>query len=377
MHTQQRTWSKDSGWSDTKPATDTYQFVLVFGGRAQVEDSTLYQDIQKMYPNTHHIWCSTAGEIAGTRVRDDTLVATAVHFDHTTVQFTKGVIMESNQSETMGAALAKKLPHEGLVHVLVFSDGLQVNGTALVRGLTRELPPHVSLTGGLVGDGSKFTKTLVGLDEMATSNQIILIGLYGTKLRVGYGSLGGWDPFGPKRQITRSEGNVLFELDGKPALALYKEYLGDLASKLPSSGLLFPLKIHEDGGKEEVVRTILAVNEADQSVTFAGDMPTGSSAQMMKANFDRLIDGASGAATKTIGSGSAPADLALLISCIGRKLVLKDRTEEEVEAVREVIGPQATLTGFYSYGEICPTSAIEGRCLLHNQTMTITTFTEV
>ena len=236
------------------------------------------------------------------------------------------------------------------------------------------------MTGGLVGDGSDFKLTLVGLDEAPVEGKVIVLGLYGESLKVGYGSLGGWDPFGPERTITKSKNNVLFEMDGKNALSLYKEYLGDLAKDLPASGLLFPLSlsIKDKSGKDvQVVRTLLNVNEVDQSMIFAGDMPEGIKAQLMKANFERLIDGAEKAASMSIESlvGTKP-DLAILISCIGRKLVLKERTVEEVEAVRSILGDQAAITGFYSYGEICPTAANEKQCQLHNQTMTITTFRE-
>jgi hypothetical protein len=205
---------------------------------------------------------------------------------------------------------------------------------------------------------------------------VIAVGFYGERLRIGYASLGGWDPFGPERRITRSAGNVLYELDGRSALALYKLYLGDHAAKLPASGLLFPLSVRETAGAPGVVRTILAVDEETSTLTFAGDMPQGALAQLMKANFDRLIDGAVGAARTSYEAvgGSSP-DLALLISCVGRKMVLKQRVEEEVEGVRDVLGERTVLAGFYSYGEISPFTP-DARCELHNQTMTITTFAE-
>jgi hypothetical protein len=195
-------------------------------------------------------------------------------------------------------------------------------------------------------------------------------------LRVGFGSLGGWDPFGPERMITRAHGNVLYELDGQSALALYKRYLGDHAKELPASGLLFPLSLRTSEHMAPVVRTILSVNEAEQSMTFAGDVPEGGYVRLMKANFDRLIDGAVGAGRVSAQAlANAPADLALLISCVGRRMVLRQRVEEEVEGVREVVGPAATLTGFYSYGEISPFTP-SARCELHNQTMTVTTLRE-
>jgi hypothetical protein len=194
-------------------------------------------------------------------------------------------------------------------------------------------------------------------------------------LKVGFGSLGGWDPFGPERLVTRSKGNVLFELDGRPALSLYKQYLGEHSKGLPATGLLFPLSVRVEPGETPLVRTILAVDEQQQSMTFAGDVPEGAYARLSKANVDRLIDGAVGAARASCPAGSVAPELAILISCVGRKLVLKQRVEDEVEGVRSILGEQAAMTGFYSYGEIAPFSLGE-RSELHNQTMTITTFAE-
>lgn len=382
MQIEQKKWTAERGWETfaegafTKPP----ELVLVFGGNVPLKDKARFDEIRSWYPQSRIISASTAGEIIKTEVSDDTLVLAAIKFEKTTVHCVEASITQAEESEAVGKKLASALPKEGLVHAMIFSDGLFVNGTALVKGLLSELPESVSVTGGLVGDGSRFKETLVGLDGMPEQKKLVCVGLYGPNIKVGYGSLGGWDPFGISRTITKAKGNVLYELDGKPALLLYKEYLGELAKDLPASGLLFPLslKIKTDaGGEVEVVRTILGVDEQTQSMTFAGDMPAGVVARFMKANFDRLVDGASGAAGMSIVSlGEGKAELAILISCIGRKLVLKERIEDEVEAVREKVGPQAAIIGFYSYGEISPTAPTERQCQLHNQTMTITTFRE-
>jgi hypothetical protein len=180
--------------------------------------------------------------------------------------------------------------------------------------------------------------------------------------------------------VTRSEANVLYELDGKPALALYKEYLGDRAKDLPASGLLFPLSLRKNAKDEKVlVRTLLAVDHEKQSMTFAGDLPKGALVQLMKADFERLIGGASLAsamARDTMATGKVQDRLAIAISCVGRRLVLGDRTEEEIEAVGDTLRGDGGLhvTGFYSYGEISPYAS--GHCDLHNQTMTITVIGE-
>lgn len=382
MHVTQRVW-KDGAWTGTSgELPGPAQLVLLFGGTDVLAGQGWQAELSRLHPEAACFGCSTAGEILGTHVHDDTLVATAIRFDATPLQLRHTRLQDAGgDSREAGAALARSLPKDDLRHVFVLSDGHQVNGSELVRGMLGELPAGVHVTGGLAGDGARFERTLVLADGEPREGVVAALGLYGAALRVGFGSLGGWDTFGPKRIITRSHGNVLHELDDKPALELYKTYLGEHAAGLPATGLLFPLGIRRPGETRSVVRTILAVDERDQSLTFAGDVPEGSVAQLMKANFERLIDGAADAAKATEaahgirpGAGPGP-QLAVLISCVGRKLVLKQRTEEEVEGVREVLGPTTALTGFYSYGENCP-AAPDADCELHNQTMTITTFHE-
>ena len=377
MRVEQRQWTKAAGWDPSGTSLkDTAQLVLVFGSTAILSDRQRLQELQARYPKARLFGCSTAGEICGTRITEESVVTTAVQFEATTIALTHVNIAECADSRDAGARLAKALNPTGLVHAVVFSDGQRVNGSELVLGMTSHLPSSVVVTGGLAGDGTRFAHTVVCVDGVAKEGQVGVLGLYGSRLKIGYGSLGGWDPFGPERLITRSRGNVLYELDDQPALALYKQYLGAQASGLPSTGLLFPLNIRSSAGDRDVVRTILAVDEQAQSMTFAGDMPQGAYARLMKANFDRLVDGASGAAkTSAQALASSAPDLAILISCVGRKLVLKQRTEEELEAVRAVLGEGTTLAGFYSYGEICP-AAPNANCELHNQTMTITTLSE-
>jgi hypothetical protein len=376
MKLVQRRWSDAAGWSDQGNPLGEAQLVLVFGGTKQIVEAKWMADLRTAYPKAHLFGCTTAGEIAGTRVYDDSLIATAVHFEHTQIKLAQVRTADSADSAEAGAKLAKALPHDNLRHVFVISDGLKVNGSDLVRGLLSSLPAGVQITGGLAGDGANFATTYIIAGETPIAGSIGAIGFYGDRIQVGFGSLGGWDPFGPQRIVTKSVGNVLHELDGKPALDLYKSYLGEHASGLPATGLLFPLSIRRKGDQETLVRTILAVDEAANTMTFAGDVPEGATAQLMKANFDRLVEGASGAArASSDGIKNSKPDLAILISCVGRKLVLKQRIEEEVEAVQEVLGDGATMTGFYSYGEICPT-APSASCQLHNQTMTITAISE-
>ncbi|HON23891.1 MAG TPA: FIST N-terminal domain-containing protein [Syntrophales bacterium] len=378
MIIKQHQWKRTTGWHPalTAGGRPEAQLVLVFGAAGVIEDARLLGEIRASYPEAVLCGASTAGEICCAEVCDDTLTVTAIHWEHTRVRVAGECIGHAADSLAVGRRLAEHLDEKDLRHVFVLSDGLHVNGSDLARGLMCGLSSQVSITGGLAGDGARFRKTSVLWQDGWLSDCVTAVGFYGDRLQVGYGSYGGWDPFGPERLVTRSRGNVLYEMDGKSALELYKTYLGKHARELPASGLLFPLSLRAGDRTGPLVRTLLAIDEQDQSMTFAGDIPEGSYARLMKANYDRLIDGAVTAArTGRDILGPGRPELVILISCVGRKLILKQRVEEEVEGVQEVLGRDAIYTGFYSYGEIAPTAAA-GRCELHNQTMTITVFAE-
>jgi hypothetical protein len=315
---------------------------------------------------------STSGNILGEEVLDDCIVASILFFEKTRIKTTLSNILTLESSHEAGLVIGSILNEENLNHVLVFSDGNKVNGSELVKGLNEVL--NVSITGGLAGDDARFEKTVVGLNNTPIEGNIVGIGLYGTHLKVGYGHLGGWDVFGSERLITKSKGNVLYELDGKSALELYKNYLGEKAKELPGSALLFPLGMRVTPGDPLLTRTILSI-QPDGGMVFAGDLPEGSTVQLMKANFEKLIDASASAAEQSLEKLGSESEFALLISCVGRKLVLGQRIEEEVEAVRDVLGQTPAITGFYSYGEIS-TVLNTPNCELHNQTMTITVLRE-
>ncbi|MBS1623570.1 MAG: FIST C-terminal domain-containing protein [Bacteroidetes bacterium] len=348
--------------------------VLVFAGREALAAMD-YTALSGAFPQGIIVSVSTAGEILQDSVYDAGLAITAIDFHKTTLQTAQVAITDYPDSITAGRVLIGQLPPAGLRHVLVFADGSLVNGSDLTKGMNLALPAGVTLSGGLAGDGARFEQTLVGLNGPAQHGQIVAVGLYGDSLSIGYGSVGGWSSFGPERRVTRSQANVLYELDGKSALGLYKQYLGDLADQLPGSALLFPLSITVEEHGQPLVRTILSIDEGKQSMTFAGNIPEGSYARLMRGNFDSLIEAAGEAAGSSLPGVPQP-ELALLVSCVGRKIVLDQRIDEEIERVREVLGPEAVLTGFYSYGEISPLSMTPG-CDLHNQTMTITTMREI
>ena len=365
-------WTEQSGWQPELPkGTFNPQLVLVFGA---LQHQQAIDELAHCFQGAVITGCSSAGEIQNHKVYDDTLVVTALQFQSTRVSFATQSL--NQDSEVAGQSLAEQLPQQGLRHVFVFADGLAINGPALVNGMKRSLPDTIKISGGMAADGENFGKTLVCAGNKVTSNLATAVGIYGDQIEIHCGSYGGWDPFGPDRIITESDGNKLYKLDNHNALALYKKYLGPHAADLPSSALRFPLFLHGHEGTDQVVRTVLAIDEEEQSLIFAGDVPQGSHARFMSANLNHLIDGATIAGEQTMRNAScAKPEFALLISCVGRRMVLRQMAEEEIEVLDEVYEQQVPHVGFYSYGEIAPLDGT-GDCSLHNQTMTITTLCE-
>lgn len=376
MKVEQIMWQRSEGWA--KPDTDIQPtLILVFGEEVGTQNSEI-GELCAVYPDACVSGCSTAGEVYGLEVIEESpsLVATLIEFESTSVLSFQSELSAGEESFSAGAKLASQLPQEGLTYVLVLSEGLAVNGSELVRGMLDVLPSEVIVSGGLSADRAHFSETFVLDNENSPSRHIVsCVGFYGSNLQIRCGSYGGWEPFGPLRQITKSTGNVVYEIDGKNALDVYKMYLGEQATELPKTGLNFPFCVYDDVEASGVVRTILGIDKEAGSIIFAGDMPQGMMARLMHANLNRLIGGAAEAAKQCISEPGNEPQLALLISCVGRKLVLRQRVEEEIEAVEEVLGTGTSLAGFYSYGEI--STGNEGAFShLHNQTMTITTFTE-
>ncbi|MEI6739033.1 MAG: FIST N-terminal domain-containing protein [Gemmatimonadaceae bacterium] len=352
--------------------------VLVFGGVEPFAAPDLLPLLRRMFPEAALAGCTTAGEICAERVADGGLVVSAVHFDHPGVRVETTTLTAMSDSADAGERLARQLLDPALHNVIVLGQGVQINGSALIEGFARVLPPTVLLSGGLAGDAGAFEETATLSRESISSRQLVAIGFYDPHLEVRHGSFHGWQPFGPARKVTRSEGNVLFELDGAPALDVYKRYLGEYAKELPGSGLLFPFEmLGADHHALGLIRTILGVDEASGSLILAGDIEQDGFLRLMHATTDSLVDGAHEAAVAVNIASAAPGEsLALLISCVGRKLVMGSRVEEEVEAVSDVFGRHTRVTGFYSYGEISPVLGGQLACHLHNQTMTITHLSE-
>lgn len=354
------------------------QLVLVFAAPQLLLDGNFFPALSRATPGAQFVGCSTAGEIGTEGSGEEGILITALRFEHPAFRVVEAPLAGMADSSLAGFKLGQQLMATDLRGVLLFGQGVGINGSALIEGMTEVLGSSVPITGGLAGDGTQFRQTWVLTPRGVSDSKVVAIGFYGEHWQLGHGCFGGWKPFGPLRKITRAQDNLLYELDGESALAIYKRYLGEYANDLPSSGLLFPFEMLDDEQSDTgVIRTILGVDETAGSLLLAGNVNPEGYLRLMYSSPDALVEGAEEAAqlARQMLPGSGETTLALLVSCIGRKLVMGGGAEEEVEAVAQVLGANVTLAGFYSYGEVSPALS-SGECLLHNQTMTITCLSE-
>ncbi len=354
---------------------ETAQLVLCFGGKDRLLREMPFEYLHEQYPDAQIVLCSTAGEIYHDMVLDDSLTLAVFLFEKTSIIAHEIAVRQFSDSYAAARYLVSSFDKKKLAYLMVFSDGSLVNGSELARGLSEE-GKDILISGGLAGDDDRFQSTLVGLNKNPQEGKVVAIGFYGDSFKVSHGSQGGWEEFGMEKEITESAGNVLYEIDGQNALELYKKYLGDASKDLPGAALLFPLSVTYPDSEKSVVRTILSIDEAAQSMIFAGDVPKGSKVRFMRSQFGDLNTAAFNAAENASKSGLPEDSFALLISCVGRKLVLGPLVDEEVEAVKNAFENKVLLAGMYSYGELSPFND-GGACHLHNQTMTITSFYEL
>lgn len=350
--------------------------IFIFGKRERLTEPKIYQEMRTLYPNADIVGCSSGGNILGNQLHHANVVATVIQLDKGSVQLgIKDFTTEDDLVKT-SEELVNQLPREGLKHIFLLSDGLNMNGSSLTKGVNRALNHSLPVTGALAGDGMLFEETLVIANDVAQKNRVVAIGFYGEGLHISSGCYAGWNEFGIYRRITKSVGNVVYEIDHQPALHLYKKYLGEYANALPQSGLRFPFSVKKSmNAKDAVIRSVMAINEEDHSLTFAGDVKEGAYARLMKTDIDGLIDGSEMAACQIKQSNTKNA-LGLVVSCVGRRALLNQLTDEEIEVIGEVLGDNVQLIGFYSYGELAPHSDEIVSCQLHNQTMTLTVIYE-
>jgi hypothetical protein len=265
--------------------------VLVLGNRYLLDDASIYQELRDKFPSGHLVFGSTSGDITAGEVDDDSITVTAIEFEKSHFEIkTSNVLNTDLDSYKTGEDLINQFSKEGLKHVFVVSEGSFINGSQLTKGMNSAANENLLITGGLCGDAARFEKTLASYNENPKPGEIVAIGFYGDTFEASFSIHGGWTPFGPERIVTKSESNVLFELDNQAALDLSKKYLGEKSNELPGAALLYPLNVKSEDEKQSFVRTILNIDEEKNTMILAGDIPENSKVQLMMTNVDNIAN---------------------------------------------------------------------------------------
>ncbi len=368
--------NKWNGLEGLRKPPGEYQLLLVFAEKNQLSNPAGLPTLRQLFTEASIVCGSSAGEIYFGTSRENITLCIAISLNYTTLSFSLNNIGDFENSYALGIKAARDLSKENLQYVFILSDGSLINGSELITGLVEVLGNEVTISGGMAGDNTRFESTLVGLNNDLREGNLVLVGFYGTRLKVSFGNRGGFISFGPERIVTRSEKNILYEIDGLNALDLYKRYLGKYATELPGSALFFPAGIQNPNGGDPLVRTILSVDEENQSMVFAGNIPVGSKIRLMRAPLDNLIAMAGTASADAVDMINRLPELALVMNCVGRKIVLAERANEETEAIAKAFPEHTAIAGMYTYGEFSPSRFKNSDSCLHNQTVVITLFHE-
>ena len=300
------------------------------------------------------IGCTTDGEISSDGFRTDSAVLGGIVSDQ--IDFHLASVKDLGQDcERAGITLAAKLP-ENVNYIQLFSDGLTGNGCAILRGLESVLDKTIPVCGGTAGDAGRFRRTWQFAGNRVFSNGAVAIGFSGN-FQVGTGASSGWSPIGLAKKVTRSVDNILYELNGEPALNVYERALGKHASKLPAVGVEYPLGLVTERGAEGekdylLLRATMSVNRKEGAISLAGEIPEGSTVHICCGDSASLLEAAKKAGRLALADleGRRPV-MIFIYSCMARRLILGRQVEEEINCIREAVGPDLPVLGFYTYGE--------------------------
>lgn len=352
--------------------------IFIFISLQFKETEESLHNLKNKYNNSIIIGGTTAGEIIGQTVVDGSMVLSALKFEQTSVKlYSKELPKDKAHYYLVGKEFTHQMDQEELKHIFLLSDVQTLHASSLLKGINSMLKSHVSVTGGLAGRESYIGSNFIIDQGELKTNRVIALAMYGEHLQVNYNAQGGWDSFGIESLVTKSKDNHVLEIDGEPALDFYKAMVDpNILTDVKKLGFKHPIKVRNDEHANPVIRALLDIDESEKSLIMAEEIPVGSYVRVMKANVDRLIIGAENAAKTISQEPNQKHELAILISCAGRRKVLAELVSEEIEAVVEQFPSNTKSIGFYSYGEISPFYEIP-KTSLHNLTMCVTTFSEL
>jgi hypothetical protein len=353
--------------------------VIMAFSSSELNQNELVHGINEASGKAPLIGCSDAGQITNDGPSQGGIAVMAIKSD--SMKFTPGTGGQiANGAREAGAALAKDISGkigEPMKILIMLSDVLKGNGADIVRGAQDVLGQDFLIIGGAAGDDFKFKETSVYYYNQVFPSSIVGAGLSGN-FSFGIGVRHGWTPVGLPKKVTKSNGAVVEEIDGKPAVYLYEEYFGKKAEELRSEPLAilaitYPLGISIEGSDELLIRDPITVDDKG-AITCAAEIPQGSDVRLMIGNKDNAIAAAKDAAQKALDQlkGARPKAV-IIFNCIARSKLFGRDAGEEIRAIQSILGVDVPLIGFYTYGEQAPVGGNISRpfSCFHNETAVI------
>ncbi len=349
----------------------TPQAALLFAG-IDFEHQDLLDAINEAWPGIQLIGCTTDGELSSCQgFKEDSISLLLLASD--TIEFTTGLGREVSQgaeaacSRAVAEARAKTTLEPSVC--IATPESLTGAGQQIVVALAKALGDNVTLSGGAAGDQMRLVRTLQFFGREVVSDGVPILLLSGPLVHsMGVGH--GWKPVGEPGVITRSDGCVVYEIDGAPAIDFYRRFLGDQFKPKPE----FPLVIVNDDGEPEYLReTPGDIDEHTGAITYLADLPEGARVQVSITDRAAILDGCAESIRRALQGfpDTKKPEAAIIVSCAARRLLLGTKTGEEFRILKESIGDEVPFCGFYTYGEIGPQETDRTKSIMHHETFTI------
>ena len=361
----------------TKMGVDSADLAIVFAS-SKFDQEKMLAGVRSVSKEAVLVGSSTAGEITTEGPSNKPSVAVML-IKSPEIKFYaavgENIAADARAAGKSAADKVKALAGAELRAFMMLPDVLVGNGADIVRGVLDSLGEHFPVVGGASGDDFKFVKTFQYLNDKVYSGTVVGLGLVGN-FKIGIGVKHGWLPVGSPMKVTRSTGAVLHELNGAPAINIYRDYFGAEEAKklqeetLAKLAITYPLGMTVAGSDEMLIRDPITV-DANGSITCAAEIPEGSEIRLMIGSREEAVKVAKVAAEKAIEQlDGTPAKAVIIFNCIARNKL------EEIDAIQEAVGKETPLIGFYTYGEQAPLGGevrnIE-KCnpAFHNETVVI------
>ncbi|KKR00625.1 MAG: hypothetical protein UT98_C0001G0003 [Candidatus Nomurabacteria bacterium GW2011_GWF2_40_31] len=336
--------------------------LLIVFSSVKYDQEKMLSGVRSVAPAALLIGSSTSGEVttAGP-VKDHSVTVMAIKSPEVKYFVGVGENILANP-RLAGKAVADNVKEQtstSLKAFMMMPDVLVGNGADIVRGVLDSLGAHFPVVGGASGDDFAFQKTYQYVNDKVYSGAVVGLGLTGN-FKMGIGVKHGWIPVGEPMKVTKSQGAVIHEINGSPAVKIYEDYFGAEEAKilhteaLAKLAITYPLGMKVAGSDELLIRDPITVDEKG-SITCAAEIPEGSEIRLMVGSREEAVKVAKIAAEDAVLQldGSAPKAV-IIFNCIARNKLFGDKSGDEINAIQQAIGKDVPLIGFYTYGEQAP-----------------------